>query len=342
MLTSNKMQISLTGLGTPSKTELFFLHQFTQLAQQNHTGVTLCEKPDKADIILLLYGATIFHRPTPEEQALLRERANDIYVFETCPIPIFWIQGIYHALNLKQAKQNRFRNYCSPIIHPEIEAANKANVAPDLFFSFFGGSTSWVRKKLYFTDYKMSDVVIKDTSYHHEWDISQPGWEVHKKDYVSTLTRSQFILCPRGATPNAVRIYEGMQCSRPVVLLSDDFPLPKGPDWEKFMIRVSEKNIAHIPDILKPYRNQWREMGIIARQEWEKWFSPDVWLDRMAEICQDIASKRQGSEAEYLHRFPMSQSLQYVKNHTYLTSRKMCRTTLRLLGLSKMLHLNRP
>jgi len=336
------MQISLTGPGSPDKTQLPFLEQFTELARKNRAGISICDKPDRADLILYLYGASNLSRATPEQRALLCERPNDIYVFETSPLPVYGIQGIYHALDLKRAKNNRFRNYCSPVVHSHIEEMNKRNITPDFFFSFFGGSTSWVRKRLYFTKYKRRDILIKDSSYHHEWDRSQPDWEKNKREYVETIARSRFVLCPRGATPNAVRIYEGMECSRPVVLLSDAFPLPKGPDWGKFMIQVRERDIQHIPDILHPYENQWREMGIIARQEWEKWFAPEVWLERIVELCQDIAGKRRISEAEHLSQLAYSQAFQSIRNKTYQTTHMLTSSTLRRLGLGKILHLNRP
>ena len=72
------------------------------------------------------------------------------------------------------------------------------------------------------------------------------------------------------------------------VIISDQWIRPVGPDWESFSIRVKENQIHQLPDILARYEDRWREMGGLARKNWEEWFQLedefDYLVDRLVEI----------------------------------------------------------
>ena len=240
-----------------------------------------------------------------------------------------------------RASQQRFRTYCFPMENRYIDEACQESIEPDLFFSFLGGSTSWLRKRMYRMDFGRPDVLIRDTSYHHEWSGATVDWEKNKRDYAKIMARTKFVICPKGVTPTAGRMYEGMQMSRPIVVVSDDYLPPTGPDWSQFMIRVAEKDAHRLPEILTPYEGKWREMGKVARAEWEKWFAPNMWFQRVVENCVDISKTRTEPEAGHLWKIPYIQAAQKIRIKTYFTFRNAAVSVLRVTGLAKKLRLNR-
>ena len=70
------------------------------------------------------------------------------------------------------------------------------------------------------------------------------------QDYNKLLLQSRFSLCPSGSGPNSVRLWESLACGSIPVLLSDTLELPEHELWEQTIVRVNEKDVAKLPDIL--------------------------------------------------------------------------------------------
>jgi len=51
-------------------------------------------------------------------------------------------------------------------------------------------------------------------------------------DYWSLMARSKFVLCPRGVGRGSYRVFETLCAGRVPVIVSDDWQLPDGVDWE--------------------------------------------------------------------------------------------------------------
>lgn len=336
----NGMKVCLTGFGKLRTEEEVFVQKFTQLAQKNPGPFTLVDKPSEADLILCIYGAQYPENMTREQKKLLYERANDFYVFESGDLALFAYQGVYCALGKHRGRNKRFRSYCVVLTNDYIEEAVHQPVERDLFFSFLGGSTSWIRKRIYRLNFNRPDILIRNTSYHQEWSAWSPEWEKNKRDYVKIMARTRFVICPRGATPTAGRMYEGMQLGRAIVVISDDFIAPTGPDWPKFMIQVPEKDISRLPEILAPYEAKSEEMGRIARMEWEKWFAPNLWFQRIVENCIDISKTRTQPESSHLWKIPYLQAARKTRLKSYTLIKGAAVKFLRATRLAKRLHLN--
>ena len=88
-----------------------------------------------------------------------------------------------------------------------------------------------------------SQTVIKERK---NW-INHEG----KEEFKQVLARSRFSLCPRGYAPNSIRFWESLQAGAIPLLISDTARLPEGFDWNRCCIRVAEKDIETIPDIIK-------------------------------------------------------------------------------------------
>ena len=153
------------------------------------------------------------------------------------------------------------------------------------FFTFQGGSTSILRKRIYNLKFNRSDVLIENTSAYWHWDNSQPGRLERQRRYAETLAASHFVLCPRGAGVGSSRFFEVMAAGIAPVLLSDEYALTPGPAWDTFLIQVRERDIAKLPEILEPYLDRAAERGRLARQAFDEYFSIEREFDRIVELA---------------------------------------------------------
>jgi hypothetical protein len=191
--------------------------------------------------------------------------------------------------------------------HNFIDALNPQVIPmPDVekryLFSFAGGSTSLLRKKLYKIDYRREDVLIQNTSDYYHWDPSQQGRDARQRQYAETIAASRFGLCPRGASAGGLRLFEVMQMGVAPVLVSDDFRLPVGPDWDSFLLRIPERKIRQLPEILQRHAAQSAERGRLARQAYEQWFAPPAMFNGIVSTLIRLRAERKIPE-RWIHPF---------------------------------------
>ena len=305
-------KIHLRGLGEPSPETREYFAFFKDWAGRSlrHAPV---DDPAEADFILFVFGTDLRAPLTAEEEALLTQRPDDCFALDGIDRPIGFLPGLYAALPARAFDPARFRTYCYPVENRQVEAAWEARPEKSLFLSFLGGASSPLRQRLYRRRDGRSDILIEDTTSHQEWNPHQPAWAERKTRYAEVLARSEFSLCPRGAGVGSIRLFEAMQAGSVPVLLSDAYVLPAspGPKWDEFLIRLPESAAAQsdLPALLEPWREQSREMGLRARQAWETWFAPAVWLDRIVENLEAIRADRAQSgqtrtEASHRRRWP--------------------------------------
>jgi hypothetical protein len=203
-------------------------------------------------------------------------------------------------------------------------------------FSFLGGSTSILRKRLYNLKFNRGDVLIENTSAYWHWDNSQPGREENQRRYAETLAASHFALCPRGAGAGSSRFFEVMAAGVAPVLLSDAYALTPGPEWDRFLIRVRERAIARLPAILDPLLASAAERGRLARQAFDEYFAIDREFDRLVDLAARALRHAPPAE-EHFRRRQMAMYRQFER-------RRKARAALRSLALGtlKALHLKNP
>jgi hypothetical protein len=163
-------------------------------------------------------------------------------------------------------------------------------------FTFQGGSTSLLRKRLFNLKFDRDDVLIENTSNYYHWDESQDGREERQLRYAETVAASHFVLCPRGAGVGTIRFFEVMAAGVAPVLIADDYELPPGPAWDKFLLRVPEKDIAELPQLLESHRASAAERGRLACEAFAEHFSTAREFDRVVELA--ALSLRHGPPAE--------------------------------------------
>jgi len=172
------------------------------------------------------------------------------------------------------------------------------------FFTFQGGSTSLVRKRLFNLNFRRDDVLIENTSSFHNWDGPQPGRRERQRRYAETIAASHFVLCPRGAGAGSIRFFEVMASGIAPVLIADAYELPAGPPWEDFLIRVAERNIARLPKILEPYLPSAAERGRLAQKAFFEYFSIEHEFDSIVGLAARSLRHAGPREDEFRHRQP--------------------------------------
>jgi hypothetical protein len=74
--------------------------------------------------------------------------------------------------------------------------------------------------------------------------------EKDKKDYNELLLASRYSLCPSGAGPNSIRLWESLAVGAIPIILADTLELPEHEDWDKAVLRVPEKDLGKLDEIL--------------------------------------------------------------------------------------------
>ena len=226
--------------------------------------------------------------------------------------------------------------YSNPYVAPDARAAEKR-----LLFSFQGGSTSLLRKRLFNLRFNRPDVLIENTSTYFHWDLDQPGREVRQQKYAETLASSHFVLCPRGAGTGSIRLFEVMSAGIAPVLLSDDYVLPTDVDWSRFLLRFPERDIRRLPELLETHRASSAERGRLAFAAWQQHFAPEVEFDAI--VALSARSLQHGRPDEAIMRKKQARLIARanLRRKTRGLARAAVLRTLKLLGLRSPYQMNR-
>jgi len=231
---------------------------------------------------------------------------------------------------------SRNGQYANPFVAPSSTPLPKS-----LLFSFQGGSTSLLRKRLFNLSFARPDILIENTSTYFHWDLTQPGRKDRQQLYAETLASSHFVLCPRGAGTGSIRLFEVMSAGIPPVLISDDYLLPPGPAWDSFLLRIAEKDIARLPELLQPHIASSQDRGLKARQAWLQYFSPEQEFDAVINLCR--ASLNHGPPSEATFRRQQAKIIRGANTRRALRSfaRSAALKLLKVLRLKSPYQMNR-
>lgn len=300
----------------------------------------LTEDPAQADLILLA-GSFGTEPGTLVEHPLYLEYPDRCAVYTEDDNYLPLAPGVYCSAQVDSHSRvgrtfsysyiSRDGQYSNPFV-----AASGQPPEKSLLFSFQGGSTSLLRKRLFNLRFDRPDVLIENTSTYFHWDLNQPGREDRQQHYARTLASSRFVLCPRGAGTGSIRLFEVMSAGVAPVLISDRYLLPPGPDWNAFLLRIPEKDIARLPELLAPHTASSLDRGRLARQAYLEHFSPEREFDAIVALCWAA-----------LHHSPPGERI-FRKQQARMIQRASSRRALRAFGRSailkalKLLHLRSP
>lgn len=138
----------------------------------------------------------------------------------------------------------------------------------------------------------LRDTGDRATADHLTFHASEEEKRERRQSYDLSIAQSAFVLCPRGVSPASVRFYETLRAGRVPVVISDDWVLPAGPDWDDFVLRIPEAEVESLPQRIREHEHEAAERGRLARKAWELWFADDVLFDRLVGWAQGVQSNR--------------------------------------------------
>ena len=89
-----------------------------------------------------------------------------------------------------------------------------------------------------------------------------------------------------------MRIFEAMRLGRAPVIIADDWSPPPFVDWERCSVRVPEKEIDRLPELLRHHRAQAQVLGDRANEEWNRVFGPPGLFHHTVEACLELIKAR--------------------------------------------------
>jgi hypothetical protein len=188
-------------------------------------------------------------------------------------------------------------------------------------YSFIGTSrTSPLRISI--LEQNKDDIYLLDTLQINSWDLNPEERNKYFLNYAEISSQSKFILCPRGVGPSSYRLFESMKMGIAPVIISDEWVEPIGIDWKSCSIRIKEKDIFKIYEIVKNRENDFLELGINAKKIYENFFSSEKQFHLLSLAANNLHSyRKQISFFDYLYEylrflesFHLRNLLRYFKN----------------------------
>jgi len=278
------------------------LQRMRELATLDRSGrYELIDDPSAADLILFMECSGYEANCGPYLEGVRRDPVYRRYrskslVYSAFDFPIPFVPGIYPSIDRRWYWRSLARPGCYLVGSNVFIGAYAVQppVEPRVLASFVGCiSNQPVRRRL--SEIRSDSILIVDNT-----DAflaacragRQDELDRLKKGFVETVSRSKFVLCPRGYGASSIRLFEAMEMGRAPVILSDEWVPPEGPDWDAFSIRVAERDVLRVPEILRGSEAASEDLGKAARLAWEEWFSPDQLFRRMCETCEEMLTSR--------------------------------------------------
>ncbi|HUB66998.1 MAG TPA: exostosin family protein [Candidatus Methylacidiphilales bacterium] len=221
-------------------------------------------------------------------------------------VPGFFLPGIYANNRRHFLSRGRTQTYnyfvAQRFFHnPKFEPERQSAPAKQYLVAFVGGSTSWLRKRLFRLAPTLiaNDVLIRCTNNYYHWDTSEshrPLKERMRDEYTEILARSSFFLCPRGVgASGGIRLFETMQMGVCPIIIADTYILPNGPDWPQFALLVSEAELPRLIEIARRHVSEAQARGQRAREAWEAYFSEAQHAPMLARLIRELLVQRDSS-----------------------------------------------
>lgn len=303
----------------------------------------LVDSPEEAEMILLTgsFGRDPQHLL---EHPLYRAFADKCAVYTEDDNYLALIPGVYCSAAVDD-NSRAGRTFSYSYVSASGKYSNKFVTGTDtekrLLFSFQGGSTSLLRKRMFNLKFDRQDVLIENTSAYYHWDLTQPDRAERQQRYAETLATSNFVLCPRGAGTGSIRLFEVMGAGVAPVLISDDYLLPPHVPWESFLLRIAERDIARLPELIEPHLPSAAERGRLARQAWLDYFAPEKEFDAI--VASASAALKHGPPEEAVFRKRQQSLIAKAERKRKLRAfaRSAVLKTLKVLRLKSPYQMNR-
>ncbi|MCE7071029.1 glycosyltransferase family 47 protein [Dyadobacter sp. CY327] len=310
------------------------------------THFQVVNSAEKADVVIFENDTPSYIRRTkeykqyPEKCVVIGEFDEPTYFLPAC-----YASNKSGVLSHKRIKTIPY--FLSQRKVPNAFVDHSVSEEPKKFlYSFMGGSTSWVRKKLFKLKVPASDVRIKETNNYQHWNYESDyvnRKELSQRQYADMLAQSAFFLCPRGAGISSIRLFEVMKAGRVPVIIADNWvPVDEIP-WDEFSITVAESDLPRLDEIIRARKDDAAAMGLKAREAWEKYCHPDVHSKILAKFIQEIQAERNKRKELLLHSiFPVLEATSYLKANLRAQLKMMILYAFDVTGFKFQYSLNRP
>ena len=306
---------------------------FAQSAASDPFGVhTLTDDPKQADLIIFaelgaegLFSEWVRHHPW-------RKKYHEkTFLFDVGDLTLPFLPGLYASLRKSYHSPGRTRTGYYLRLDENPCIAFRPPPEEYRYLACFVGSLANHPVRSELKRRASNKLLIEDTSdfaqrmLYMSPEEKQQGFWPH---YAEIMASSAFALCPRGRGPGSIRLFEAMQMGRCPVILADEWVYPHRIDWPTCSVTVAEADIPHLDEILESYKPRAAELGLQARKEWEKYYSPDVRFHWLVEDCLSILKDRTTPEsiagrlawrhlfnAKNLKRFLLSKKQIYKSSH---------------------------
>ncbi len=248
----------------------------SKIAKSPHPkSYTFVDSKDKADLIVILESASFkCHSDLDYYRGMIDQWSNHkmVLVINYEDAPPGSLPGAYSSL-----ESFRF----DPVLHISwphmkfpnehiVEFNNHINSEHAFLFSFVGSSSHPIRCKLFdMYEDKSTNIFVKEIKKWYNHDISE------KISYINVIKKSAFVLCPRGIASYSHRILEVLALGRVPVIIADDW-VPFSIEEEDYYIRIPEKDICRIEEILKEELHRYRQLQFNSHEIYNKYFRDDI------------------------------------------------------------------
>jgi Exostosin family len=273
---------------------------------------SLTDDPSAADLILFveLYGAGAYFQLV-RRHPFVKTFREKCFLFCSNDFVVPFLPGIYASIERRWSSERTRSGFYLAVSENEFVDFTPPHEKLPYLYSFLGTvETALVRRNLAMLSHPRSFFQDTSTDYRDVLGgkLDAAAMREYWRRYGEICKASKFILCPRGMGTSSVRLFDTMRMGRVPVILSDQWVEPQGPCWEKFSLRVPEADVARIPALLEQREVAAVEMGLLARAQWEQWFSETVCFHRVVAWCLDIKRQRRIPET-WAHFFPYIQYL---------------------------------
>ena len=253
----------------------------SELAAKDDVGQhLLVHDRQKADVIL-----TVFNQDPRFSKLVHDPRRFGLGTYDL-GFPV--LPGLYPSLPSWNAHP-QFARSCPYLPRPwESGDTQPYRESRTYLFSFVGSRlTSSVRNSV--LGLRHDRCFLRDTAGDVAYESRQAPetYRRFRAEYREVLTKSSFVLCPRGVGASSFRLFETMRAGRVPVVISDAWVPPLGLPWEEFSIRIPEGEVDSIPAVLESREKDAVNMGLQALECWNRNFSESTvfnWL--VDQICE--------------------------------------------------------
>lgn len=316
------------------------LEFFRESAAADRFGAySLTDNPETADAIIFVenYGAG-WHFERVRAHPFVKRHREKCFIFCANPFVIPFLPGVYTSIGRRWTSARVVSGFYPAQPANEFAIYTPPTDALPYLFSFMGSiKTAPVRQALAEVKHPRAFFRNTESDFQRVLNRKMPAAERddYYRRYAELIAASKFVLCPRGLSVSSIRLFETIAMGRVPVIISDDWVPPPGPAWERFSMRVAERDVAQIPRLLEEREGEAVAMGKLAHAQWREWFAPDVAFHRVAEWCLALKVRRRVPEA--VARWPVY--LQYLRPFHF---RRAVGTNLRRIGSAVGLNLPAP